>query len=172
MRKVEYATLAILTLFTISAAILYFEARNQTINVYNGTKVNFEDLPAEAKEAIKQVLSDSVNYSINPHLLKNYPEAVKSDNRMLLPGKEDPHYYLNTYVFVSDDNDTYGKGDKFGKKRIVIGKGGEFYYTPDHHQTYYRVIFTEEEIKDLIFELSSNNITQVDITFPLPSSNP
>jgi guanyl-specific ribonuclease Sa len=48
-----------------------------------------------------------------------------------LPAKADPNYY-NEYVHPTQG--TNGPGTQ----RIIIGKGGEYYYSPDHYKTFIR----------------------------------
>jgi len=113
---------------------------NITPNVYEGAEVSYSDLPLEAQQAIENIRRGEIQGWQNPHTLRNDPNIKESDNKMLLPVKSDPAYYTNSYVLVAGDNDTYSPEDTFGKKRLVFGKSGEFYYTFTHHKCFSRVI--------------------------------
>lgn len=49
-----------------------------------------------------------------------------------LPVKNDPEYYREYVVRTPGLKSV-------GPQRVIVGKGGEAYYTPDHYQTFIRV---------------------------------
>lgn len=49
-----------------------------------------------------------------------------------LPPKSDPSYYTESDIYPN------AKGSR-GAERIVVGKGGEVYYTLDHYNTFIRL---------------------------------
>jgi len=60
------------------------------------------------------------------------PRGEFGNNRGTLPTKGDKSYYTESDVFSN------AKG-KRGAERIVTGKGGEVYYTPDHYDNFVKL---------------------------------
>lgn len=58
--------------------------------------------------------------------------VVHRNREHKLPVKNDPQYYREYVVRTPGLSSV-------GPQRVIIGKGGEAYYTPDHYQTFIRV---------------------------------
>ena len=77
------------------------------------------------QETIKLISEGRVS-SLGPKVFDN----VMVGGKNLLPVQKDPKYYARHYI--------QGIGRKY-PQWIIIGKGGEIYYTPDHYKKLYKV---------------------------------
>lgn len=103
---------ALLLLFAASAAALAPD------------EVALGDLPAEARATLSLIKAGGPF----PHL----QDGSTFGNREKLLPRHDPGYYREYTVR------TPGARDR-GARRIIAGKGGEFYYTADHYRTFQRI---------------------------------
>ncbi|MEZ5192819.1 MAG: ribonuclease domain-containing protein, partial [Nocardioides sp.] len=82
------------------------------------------DLPSEARDTLALIdAGGPFPYSADDSVFGNREE--------LLPDHESGYYREDT---VS----TPGESDR-GARRIVVGRGGEYYYTDDHYQSFERI---------------------------------
>ena len=86
---------------------------------------NIPELPAEARETLARIKAGG------PH---PYPQDGKvfQNRERRLPLRERGYYREYTVK-------TPGAKDR-GARRIVAGRGGEFYYTEDHYRSFRRII--------------------------------
>ncbi len=63
---------------------------------------------------------------------KGRPKGEFANKQNKLPPKSDPSYYTESDVFPNPKSQR-------GTERIVTGKGGEVYYTPDHYDSFVRL---------------------------------
>lgn len=87
----------------------------------NGGTMSINDLPSEALDTIKLIQ----NGGPYPYTQDN---AVFSNREGLLPQESSGYYHEYTVK-------TPGSSDR-GARRIIKGKGGEFYYTDDHYSSF------------------------------------
>ncbi len=87
--------------------------------------VTVDQLPAEARKTLRLIDAGGP-----------FPYArdgsVFGNREGLLPPR--PRGYYREYTVI-----TPGSADR-GARRIVAGRGGERYYTPDHYRTFYEVV--------------------------------
>jgi ribonuclease T1 len=89
-----------------------------------GKDIRSNDLPEEAKRTLRLIKENG------PFPFKQ-DGATFGNRERRLPQRA--HGYYREYTVR-----TPGAKDR-GPRRIVAGNGGEFYYTPDHYQTFSRV---------------------------------
>jgi ribonuclease T1 len=83
--------------------------------------INAADLPAEARTTLSLIAQGG------PYPFRK--DGVSFQNRERLLPREPSGYYREFTV------PTPGAGDR-GARRIIAGKNGERYYTPDHYRTF------------------------------------
>ena len=82
-------------------------------------------LPAEARDVIKRI-DDGGTFQYRQ-------DGVTFQNReRLLPAE--PSGYYREYTIA-----TPGEADR-GARRLILGRQGELYYTPDHYRSFLRVV--------------------------------
>jgi guanyl-specific ribonuclease Sa len=92
-----------------------------TFSNVNGSTISIHDLPNEALDTIELIQNGGP-----------YPYSQDGDvyyNREGLLAKQPDGYY---HVYTVETPGTSDRGDR----RIVTGKGGEFYYTDDHYASF------------------------------------
>lgn len=82
------------------------------------------DLPPEASQTIELIKSDGP-------FPENEDGATFRNDERLLP--EQPRGYYREYTVP-----TPGSADR-GARRIVVGEGGEYYWTSDHYRSFERI---------------------------------
>lgn len=87
--------------------------------------VRAKDLPAEARESLALIKQNGPF----PHARDG---VVFGNREALLPEK--PRGYYREYTVK-----TPGAKDR-GPRRIVAGRGGEYYYSDDHYRSFRRII--------------------------------
>ncbi len=86
--------------------------------------VNEAGLPRDAKDTIELIKAGG------PYPYPQDDEVFRNDEGVL--PAEAPDYYREYTV------ETPGEDDR-GPRRIVVGAGGEYYWTKDHYQTFERI---------------------------------
>jgi len=88
-------------------------------------EISVSNLPTEGRETLALIKKGGpFPYSKD--------DTVFSNNEGLLPAK--PGGYYREYTVI-----TPGSSDR-GARRIVAGKGGEYYYTDDHYRSFKRIV--------------------------------
>ena len=87
--------------------------------------IKTDELPTEASQALRLIKQNS------PFLYAR--DGVVFGNRAGLLPKRERGYYREYTV------KTPGAGDR-GARRIVAGRGGEYYYSDDHYRSFRRII--------------------------------
>jgi ribonuclease T1 len=88
-------------------------------------EVSLSKLPAEAQQTIRLV-------KVGGPFPYHRDGAVFGNREGLLPKRERGYYREYTVK-------TPGARDR-GARRIVVGRGGEYYYTDDHYRSFRRII--------------------------------
>ena len=88
-------------------------------------EIHTGELPPEARQALEQIKAGGAF---------SYPDdgRIFGNREAHLPKRERGYYREYTVP-------TPGARDR-GARRIVAGRGGEFYYTHDHYRTFKRII--------------------------------
>jgi ribonuclease T1 len=96
-----------------------------TAVVASAGEIRAAELPAEARQALEQIKAGGAF---------SYPDDGRTfNNREARLPKRERGYYREYTV------PTPGARDR-GARRIVAGRGGEFYYTEDHYRSFQRII--------------------------------
>lgn len=96
--------------------------RASTASTPAGTALS--SLPAEARRTIALIQAGG------PYPYDRDGVVFRNDEKHL-PSKAAGYYHEYTVV-------TPGESDR-GARRIIVGKGGEYYYTADHYESFVRV---------------------------------
>jgi guanyl-specific ribonuclease Sa len=93
---------------------------------------NIEDakLTQEQHEAIAHTLQRIAAGEKDPH--RNDGAIFRNIEKLL---DKKPYGYYTEYVVRQNQNDRRSPG----AQRLVLGREGEIYYTPDHYQTFIRI---------------------------------
>jgi len=125
LRRPQIALIALVAALALGYAINAVRAEHHT-GLQSGT-VALSSLPSQASDTV--------------HLIEAggpfaYPQdgVVFNNAERRLP--DEPRGYYHEYTVP-----TPGSADR-GARRIITGKNGEFYYTPDHYETFRRVDVT------------------------------
>ncbi len=125
LRRPQIALIALVAALALGYAINAVRGEHHT-GLQSGT-VALSSLPAQAGDTV--------------HLIEAggpfpFPQdgVVFNNAERRLP--DEPRGYYREYTVP-----TPGSADR-GARRIITGKNGEFYYTPDHYETFHRVDVT------------------------------
>jgi len=125
LRRPQIALIALAAALALGYAINAVRGEHHT-GLQSGT-VALSSLPAQASDTV--------------HLIEAggpfpYPQdgVVFNNAERRLP--DEPRGYYREYTVP-----TPGSADR-GARRIITGKNGEYYYTPDHYETFRRVDVT------------------------------
>jgi ribonuclease T1 len=125
LRRPQIALIALVAALALGYAINAVRGEHHT-GLQSGT-VALSSLPAQASDTV--------------HLIEArgpfpYPQdgVVFNNAERRLP--DEPRGYYREYTVP-----TPGSADR-GARRIITGKNGEYYYTPDHYETFRRVDVT------------------------------
>jgi len=125
LRRPQIALIALVAALALGYAINAVRGEHHT-GLQSGT-VALSSLPAQANDTV--------------HLIEAggpfpYPQdgVVFNNAERRLP--DEPRGYYREYTVP-----TPGSADR-GARRIITGKNGEYYYTPDHYETFRRVDVT------------------------------
>jgi ribonuclease T1 len=125
LRRPQIALIALVAALALGYAINAVRGEHHT-GLQSGT-VALSSLPAQASDTV--------------HLIEArgpfpYPQdgVVFNNAERRLP--DEPRGYYREYTVP-----TPGSTDR-GARRIITGKNGEYYYTPDHYETFRRVDVT------------------------------
>jgi ribonuclease T1 len=125
LRRPQIALIALVAALALGYAINAVRGEHHT-GLQSGT-VELSSLPAQASDIV--------------HLIEAggpfpYPQdgVVFNNAERRLP--DEPRGYYREYTVP-----TPGSADR-GARRIITGKNGEYYYTPDHYETFRRVDVT------------------------------
>jgi hypothetical protein len=92
------------------------------------TEIGIDKLPPNVQKTISQIRQGKVQH-LNPHTFKNLPP--KPGSKPLLSFNKDPKYYTTHYT---------ANEPRTMQNRVISGRGGEIYYTPDHYRNAMKVI--------------------------------
>lgn len=112
----------------------YQIAQENGLNVWTGKPVTAESLGPEVVETMERIRRNEKT----PYRYKNDGKVFKNKG-YILPRNEDPNYY-SEYLVPTDGISFDSK--YVGKKRIVMGKKGELYYTKDHYRSFERFYYS------------------------------
>jgi ribonuclease T1 len=125
LRRPQIALIALVAALALGYAINAVRGEHHT-GLQSGT-VALSSLPAQASDTV--------------HLIEAggpfpYPQdgVVFNNAERRLP--DEPRGYYREYTVP-----TPGSADR-GARRIITGKNGEYYYTPDHYESFHRVDVT------------------------------
>ena len=125
LRRPQIALIALVAALALGYAINAVRGEHHT-GLQSGT-VALSSLPAQASDTVRLIEAGG------PF---PYPQdgVVFNNAERRLP--DEPRGYYREYTVP-----TPGSADR-GARRIITGKNGEFYYTPDHYETFRRVDVT------------------------------
>lgn len=93
-------------------------------------EIRFSELPAPAKEVIALIESGG-------------PFRFRKDGSVF--GNYDGHLPRRPRGYYREYTAQYASRKGRGAKRIISGRGGEFYYTSDHYDSFRRIIMDTDE---------------------------
>jgi len=122
LRRPQIALIALVAALALGYAINAVRGEHHT-GLQSGT-VALSSLPAQASDTVRLIEAGG------PF---PYPQdgVVFNNAERRLP--DEPRGYYREYTVP-----TPGSADR-GARRIITGKNGEYYYTPDHYETFRRV---------------------------------
>jgi ribonuclease T1 len=125
LRRPQLALVALIAALALGYAINAVRGEQHT-RLRPGT-VALSSLPPQARDTVRLIEAGG------PFPYPQDGVVFTNAERRLA---EEPHGYYREYTVP-----TPGSTDR-GARRIITGKNGEFYYTPDHYETFRRVDVT------------------------------
>lgn len=122
LRRPQIALIALVAALALGYAINAVRGEHHT-GLQSGT-VALSSLPAQASDAVHLIEAGGPFPYAQDGVVFNNAERRLPD---------EPRGYYREYTVP-----TPGSADR-GARRIITGKNGEYYYTPDHYETFRRV---------------------------------
>ena len=123
LRRPQIALIALIAALGIGYAINAARGDDHHTGLRSGA-VALSTLPAEVTETVHLIEAGG------PYPYRQDGEIFNNAERRL---PDEPRGYYREYTVP-----TPGSADR-GARRIITGKNGEYYYTPDHYETFLRV---------------------------------
>jgi ribonuclease T1 len=123
LRRPQIALIVLVAALGIGYAINAARGDDHHTGLRSGT-VALSTLPAEAAETVHLIRAGG------PYPYRQDGEIFNNAEHRL---PDEPRGYYREYTVP-----TPGSADR-GARRIITGKNGEYYYTPDHYETFLRV---------------------------------
>ena len=122
LRRPQIALIALVAALALGYAINAVRGEHHT-GLQSGT-VALSSLPAQASDAVRLIEAGGPFPYAQDGVVFNNAERRLPD---------EPRGYYREYTVP-----TPGSADR-GARRLITGKNGEYYYTPDHYETFRRV---------------------------------
>ena len=123
LRRPQIALIALIAAVGIGYAINAARGDDHHTGLRSGT-VALSTLPPEVAETVHLIEAGG------PFPYRQDGEIFNNAEHRL---PDEPHAYYREYTVP-----TLGSADR-GARRVITGKNGEYYYTPDHYETFVRV---------------------------------
>jgi ribonuclease T1 len=123
LRRPQIALVALIAALGIGYAINAARGDDHHTGLRSGT-VTLSTLPAEVADTVHLIQAGG------PFPYRQDGEIFNNAEHRL---PDEPRGYYHEYTVPTPDS-----ADR-GARRIITGKNGEYYYTPDHYETFLRV---------------------------------